>query len=278
MAAAEMALKMVLGVPGNWSGMEIGFSLSLWGTSLPHHVVMAHEWAVRGWQKAEKRDKRQWSWRKNTEGAETTAEGRVDRARNTRGRQSRGGTPITPTADSHFGLLSLFLCIPAASGICCWDQSRVVPSVNQDLSAHQLKIQTDKRENWTRTTPVLPGVARNCSSNRTHTNTTQVIPEVHREHFFSPIPRAGSFKWFLELSGSSKDRSNVWDFQALSAFAAVSSYNPAFLPSGTKWALPNIQYSPQTTFKLIWHPSCYNNPGSEAPRLTLGLPCTLQPQ
>lgn len=68
MSAAEMTLKMVLGVPGNWSGMEIGFSLSLWGRSLPHHAVMAQEWAVRGWQKAEKRDKREWNWRKNTGG------------------------------------------------------------------------------------------------------------------------------------------------------------------------------------------------------------------
>lgn len=68
MSAAETALKTVLGVPGNWSGMGIGFSLSLWGTSLPHHAVMAQEWAVRGWQKTEKRDKREWNWRKNTGG------------------------------------------------------------------------------------------------------------------------------------------------------------------------------------------------------------------
>lgn len=91
--------------------------------------------------------------------------------------------------------------------------------------------------------------------------------------FFQVVFR--SLRIHLPLS---KDGPNAWDFQALSAFAAVSSYNPAVLPSETKWVLPSIQWSPQTTFKLIWHPSGYNNPGSEALRLTLGLPCTLQAQ
>lgn len=34
------------------------------------------------------------------------------------------------------------------------------------------------------TTPVLPGVTRSCSSNRTHPNTTLVILEGHRQHLF----------------------------------------------------------------------------------------------
>ena len=59
-----------------------------------------------------------------------------------------------------------------------------------------------------------------------------------------------------------------------------SSYNPLTLPLGTKQVLPSIQVccsaGPQPTFKLISHPSGYNNPGAEAAGLAPGLPCTLR--
>lgn len=193
---------------------------------LPHYMLTSHERDSKMAKGRKERQKGMKSEEENRRRNENKAEGRVDGVRKARERQTkqRRHPHHTYCWLTHFGLLSLLLCIPAASGICHWDQSHVVSSVNQDLSAHELKIQTDKWENRVRDlashTQCGQEPRQQQNPSALHPTTTLVTQGGHRAHtfFFFFVARADSSKWFLRALRIhlplSKDGSGVWVCQA----------------------------------------------------------------